>query len=234
MENEKNQTQQAEGGFNGAATPSDKMMGDLSVLKDVSNISELSQEEKAKTEEQVKNVADSIVSGGKIDASKLSENKDVLKQMSDKGFSKATETLAQMDEVARQTTGKGIDELMQNPSSLEQVSQGQGASEIGQAALAPQQEREGVQAPAPQEAKAPQAAPAQAQKPRGHLRELLASLANYDESKEAAKEAAHAPAQKQEESAMSAFMEQKYAANSPDRLKFNIQGPEESNEGRTR
>ncbi|GEM_PF-6291190 len=219
MENEKNQTQQAEGGFNGAATPSDKMMGDLSVLKDVSNISELSQEEKAKTEEQVKNVADSIVSGGKIDASKLSENKDVLKQMSDKGFSKATETLAQMDEVARQTTGKGIDELMQNPSSLEQVSQGQGA-ESAQLAQAPQ------------EAKAPQFAPAQAQKPQGHLKETLASLANYDESK--AQEDTRAPAQKQEESAMSAFMEQKYAANSRDRLKFNIQGPEESNEGRTR
>mgnify|MGYP004571788779 FL=1 len=230
MENEKNQTQQAEGGFNGAATPSDKMMGDLSVLKDVSNISELSQEEKAKTEEQVKNVADSIVSGGKIDASKLSENKDVLKQMSDKGFSKATETLAQMDEVARQTTGKGIDELMQNPSSLEQVSQGQGA-EFAQVAQAPQ-EREGVQAPAPQEAKAPQVAPAQAQKPQGHLKETLASLANYDESK--AQEDTRAPAQKQEESAMSVFMEQKYAANSRDRLKFNIQGPEESNEGRTR
>lgn len=219
MENEKNQTQQAEGGFNGAATPSDKMMGDLSVLKDVSNISELSQEEKAKTEEQVKNVADSIVSGGKIDASKLSENKDVLKQMSDKGFSKATETLAQMDEVARQTTGKGIDELMQNPSSLEQVSQGQGA-ESAQLAQAPQ------------EAEAPQVAPAQAQKPQGHLKETLASLANYDESK--AQEDTRAPAQKQEESAMSAFMEQKYAANSRDRLKFNIQGPEESNEGRTR
>lgn len=230
MENEKNQTQQAEGGFNGVATPSDKMMGDLSALKEVSNISELSQEEKAKTEEQVKNVADSIVSGGKIDASKLSENKDVLKQMSDKGFSKATETLAQMDEVARQTMGKGIDELMQNPSSLEQVSQGQGA-ESAQAAQAPQ-EREGVQAPAPQEAKAPQVAPAQAQKPQGHLKETLASLANYDESK--AQETTRAPAQKQEESAMSAFMEQKYAANSRDRLKFNIQGPEESNEGRTR
>lgn len=219
MENEKNQTQQAEGGFNGAATPSDKMMGDLSVLKDVSNISELSQEEKAKTEEQVKNVADSIVSGGKIDASKLSENKDVLKQMSDKGFSKATETLAQMDEVARQTTGKGIDELMQNPSSLEQVSQGQGAESAQVAQV-------------PQEAKAPQVAPAQAQKPQGHLKETLASLANYDESK--AQEDTRAPAQKQEESAMSAFMEQKYAANSRDRLKFNIQGPEESNEGRTR
>lgn len=219
MENEKNQTQQAEGGFNGAATPSDKMMGDLSVLKEVSNISELSQEEKAKTEEQVKNVADSIVSGGKIDASKLSENKDVLKQMSDKGFSKATETLAQMDEVARQTTGKGIDELMQNPSSLEQGSQGQGAESA-----------QVVQAP--QEAKAPQVAPAQAQKPQGHLKETLASLANYDESK--AQETTRAPAQKQEESAMSAFMEQKYAANSRDRLKFNIQGPEESNEGRTR
>ena len=219
MENEKNQTQQAEGGFNGAATPSDKMMGDLSALKEVSNISELSQEEKAKTEEQVKNVADSIVSGGKIDASKLSENKAVLKQMSDKGFSKATETLAQMDEVARQTTGKGIDELMQNPSSLEQVSQGQGA-ESAQAAQAPQ------------EAEAPQVAPAQAQKPQGHLKETLASLANYDESK--AQETTRAPAQKQEESAMSAFMEQKYAANSRDRLKFNIQGPEESNEGRTR
>lgn len=230
MENEKNQTQQAEGGFNGAATPSDKMMGDLSVLKDVSNISELSQEEKAKTEEQVKNVADSIVSGGKIDASKLSENKDVLKQMSDKGFSKATETLAQMDEVARQTTGKGIDELMQNPSSLEQVSQGQ-VAESARVAQAPQ-EREGVQAPAPQEAKTPQVAPAQAQKPQGHLKETLASLANYDESK--AQEDTRAPAQKQEESAMSAFMEQKYAANSRDRLKFNIQGPEESNEGRTR
>lgn len=219
MENEKNQTPQAEGGFNGAATPSDKMMGDLSALKEVSNISELSQEEKAKTEEQVKNVADSIVSGGKIDASKLSENKDVLKQMSDKGFSKATETLAQMDEVARQTTGKGIDELMQNPSSLEQVSQGQGA-ESAQLAQAPQ------------EAEAPQVAPAQAQKPQGHLKETLASLANYDESK--AQETTRAPAQKQEESAMSAFMEQKYAANSRDRLKFNIQGPEESNEGRTR
>lgn len=219
MENEKNQTQQAEGGFNGAATPSDKMMGDLSPLKEVSNISELSQEEKAKTEEQVKNVADSIVSGGKIDASKLSENKAVLKQMSDKGFSKATETLAQMDEVARQTTGKGIDELMQNPSSLEQVSQGQGA-ESAQLAQAPQ------------EAEAPQVAPAQAQKPQGHLKETLASLANYDESK--AQEDTRAPAQKQEESAMSAFMEQKYAANSRDRLKFNIQGPEESNEGRTR
>lgn len=219
MENEKNQTQQAEGGFNGVATPSDKMMGDLSALKEVSNISELSQEEKAKTEEQVKNVADSIVSGGKIDASKLSENKDVLKQMSDKGFSKATETLAQMDEVARQTMGKGIDELMQNPSSLEQVSQGQGA-ESAQVAQAPQ------------EAKAPQVAPAQAQQPQGHLKETLASLANYDESK--AQETTRAPAQKQEESAMSAFMEQKYAANSRDRLKFNIQGPEESNEGRTR
>ena len=219
MENEKNQTQQAEGAFNGAATPSDKMMGDLSALKEVSNISELSQEEKAKTEEQVKNVADSIVSAGKIDASKLSENKDVLKQMSDKGFSKATETLAQMDEVARQTTGKGIDELMQNPSSLEQVSQGQGA-ESAQVAQAPQ------------EAKAPQVAPAQAQKPQGHLKETLASLANYNESK--AQETTRAPAQKQEESAMSAFMEQKYAANSRDRLKFNIQGPEESNEGRTR
>ncbi len=231
MENEKNQTQQAEGGFNGVATPSDKMMGDLSALKEVSNISELSQEEKAKTEEQVKNVADSIVSGGKIDASKLSENKDVLKQMSDKGFSKATETLAQMDEVARQTTGKGIDELMQNPSSLEQVSQGQATVEAGQAAPAPQ-EREGVQASALQEAKAPQTAPAQAQKPQGHLKETLASLANYDESK--AQETTRAPAQKQEESAMSAFMEQKYAANSRDRLKFNIQGPEESNEGRTR
>ena len=229
MENEKNQAQQAEGGFNGSATPSDKMMGDLSVLKDVSSISQLSEEEKTKTEEQVKNVADSIISGGKIDASKLSENKDVLKQMADKGFSKATETLAQMDEVARQTAGKSIDELMQNPSALEQASQGQGV-EPAQVAQEPQ-ERPAERTPEVAEAPAPQVAEP---KQQGHLKQTLASLANYDESKQATRQAEQAPAKKHEESAMSAFMEQKYAANSRDRLKFNIQGPEESNEGRTR
>lgn len=84
--------------FNVNATPADEMTKDLSVLKNVSDLSQLTKEEREKAEKIVKNLLDSILSGENMTPDKIRENKDILKDLAGKGLDTAKEAMGKVEE----------------------------------------------------------------------------------------------------------------------------------------
>ena len=86
------------------ATPSEKVAGDISMLKEVQDVSELSEEEKKQLQDKVKDVANSVMSSvDNISFSDLKEKQEILKNLQGKGIEGVDEVLGKMNEI---TNGK--------------------------------------------------------------------------------------------------------------------------------
>ena len=107
--------------FSVGATPADEITKDLSVLKNVSDLSQLTKEDREKAEKIVKNLLDSLLSGKDITPDKARENKDILKDLAGKGLDSAKQA---MEKVEEQTNKSRTNFDESNFSPLEAKSHG--------------------------------------------------------------------------------------------------------------
>ena len=107
--------------FSVGTTPADEITKDLSVLKNVSDLSQLPKEDREKAEKIVKNLLDSLLSGKDITPDKARENKDILKDLAGKGLDSAKQA---MEKVEEQTNKSRMNFDESNFSPLEAKSHG--------------------------------------------------------------------------------------------------------------
>ena len=96
------------------STPAEKMQGDLSALKDVAK-DEQTPEQVARMNEQIGNLSEAVLNNvNSMDVGVKEQDKAVLTQLAGKGYDKATEELAKLEEQSKtsplKTTLKGMEE----------------------------------------------------------------------------------------------------------------------------
>ena len=90
------------------STPAEKMQGDLSALKDVAK-DEQTPEQVARTNEQIGNLSEAVLNNvNSMDAGVKEQDKAVLTQLAGKGYDKATEELAKLEEQSKTSSLKTI------------------------------------------------------------------------------------------------------------------------------
>ena len=164
------------------ATPTEKMTSDMSLLKEVGSFAEIGDEERQKAEEQIANIAGSIMSdiGGNADPSKLKENAEILKELGAKGFGKATEVLSMLDSISKETTGVGLDAFVQTASGMDKMARGIENENLTQTLDGTVQTGIGAgQIYAGMNGMGPEANAVAQMAEEGHLKETLTDLSNY-------------------------------------------------------
>ncbi len=96
------------------STPAEKMQGDLSALKDVAK-DEQTPEQVARMNEQIGNLSEAVLNNvNSMDVGVKEQDKAVLTQLAGKGYDKAAEELAKLEEQSKtsplKTTLKGMEE----------------------------------------------------------------------------------------------------------------------------
>ena len=254
MENEKLEQEYADeelsnGGKDFAATPSEKMLGDIKQLKDIGDLSKLSPEQMKEMDEKVGSLVDSVLFGlSNMSLEEMRENRDLLKELADKGMDHAKEGLDKLNEktggkleapitLTEEESKNIVQEEKETDRQFEvteqkekgevtqdNVNENGGAGGIDNV-VNNEKSASGVSAlPGVKSNLVPEGPPS-----GSHLKQNLADRSNFGQGMNAPTEAPRIPkTQTEQKSGIEAFMEQRYAhsgeRNAPNPLLNRSQG----------
>ncbi len=189
------------------STPTDEMTKNLSMLKEVSDLSQLTKDERQKAEKTVKDVLNSILSDKDMSPEKIRENTEILNELANKGLDVAKDA---MEKIKENDKGSATTDTVNFSSVATQayghvVAQSHGHLKETLRSLAADGE-----GPKMQEEQNLQS-------------QFPSRNANSDKQEDYPK----IPKEKQMGDEMSDFMKNRYAQNSPERRKFEVLGPDE-------
>ncbi len=223
--NEEKKYTQGEGDY--FATPAERLIGDMDMLKNVGNSADLLPEQAEQIVEKINGLVQSVLDGmSTLTPDKLKENTDILKGLAEKGYTQAGDALSKLNEKTNggveallgadpkdvmnvmEGTAKVIDGLDKNNNS--QVLEGMTQAGMGGMKIALEQTPEGRAA----------AMTGNMANMTGELKKDLAAAANFGQGDKEVVSAPSVPLTKEApQTELQSFMDQKYAAqNGPSLL----------------